>query len=707
MTIYRPVWAAVSLLIVAAVGSCTQPQSTPECCHVELNDFAAPEARLTCDTDCDRNCGRSAARCLDDNIIERCVTDVCGCATLVQDTCDNGCVLNACLPDNTCVLSAVTGRYDPDYSAFDIAISGSHAFVTWGEDDLYVVDISTPTDPKTVKRIRTGGFTLMISAVVHDDYLLIAEHGAGLHILDIANPAQTAILGTFRSETARGAAMRGTTAFLADGDDGLKIINASDPRRATLLGAVDTPGHAFGVSVAGDHAYVADRTGGLQVVDIHDVTDPHIVASVFTGQSWAVAIGGDSAYAYVAGNAGLQIVDIRNPSMPTIVASVTTPGSPLDLSIRGNIAYVADGAGVTAIDIGNPLARRVARVQPLPRLTQGIAATDEHVFAASQLAGVQVLDASLIRALPAPATEVELGILGRDLVIADDTAYVVGDDRLQIVDLAAVPPAVVGQLSAPGADAITVTSNYAYVARGPQGIDVVDISVATAPARLATMAGSEGVTAIASRGTRLYFATYDTESGAALQVMNVTDPLDPYLVGAYETPHWIQHIVMENDLMYLAAGGRPGQWISPVLEVVSTANEADLRLLGRYESESANSYQPYVRPKQRLAVRDHIAYLATYASLDVIDISDPSIPMRIGTIDQYVSDVAVANGTLYYADWFRDSGVHVADIDDPRMPMTVGQLARHGTRFAAAGDQLVVLGASRLRVHSLCAGAVQ
>jgi hypothetical protein len=53
--------------------------------------------------------------------------------------------------------------------------------------------------------------------------------------------------------------------FIADGWEGLRVVNASDPAHPVEEGFYDTPGWAFGVDAVGSMAYVADAFGGLRV----------------------------------------------------------------------------------------------------------------------------------------------------------------------------------------------------------------------------------------------------------------------------------------------------------------------------------------------------------------------------------------------------------------------------------------------------------
>ena len=68
------------------------------------------------------------------------------------------------------------------------------------------------------------------------------------------------------SGTARGVAVSGGYAYVADGNGGLVVVDVSDPANPTYAGGYDTSGYAYGVAVAGGYAYVADYNGGLVVV---------------------------------------------------------------------------------------------------------------------------------------------------------------------------------------------------------------------------------------------------------------------------------------------------------------------------------------------------------------------------------------------------------------------------------------------------------
>ena len=58
---------------------------------------------------------------------------------------------------------------------------------------------------------------------------------------------------------------------MADGDAGLRVIDASRRDAPREVASYDTPGYAYDVLVAGRYAYVADGDAGLRIVDVSDL----------------------------------------------------------------------------------------------------------------------------------------------------------------------------------------------------------------------------------------------------------------------------------------------------------------------------------------------------------------------------------------------------------------------------------------------------
>jgi len=119
-------------------------------------------------------------------------------------------------------------------------------------------------------------------------------------------------------------------------------VNIVDPASPSETGYYDTPGYARGLAVAGNYAYVADWTAGLRVVDISDPSAPYEVGYFDTeGYAHCVAVTGNYA-CLTDGFGGLRILSISDPSAPYETGYYDTPGDAYSLAIAGNYVYVAD-----------------------------------------------------------------------------------------------------------------------------------------------------------------------------------------------------------------------------------------------------------------------------------------------------------------------------------------------------------------------------
>ena len=62
---------------------------------------------------------------------------------------------------------------------------------------------------------------------------------------------------------------------MADGSDGLRIINIKDPKNPEEMGYYDTGDKALGVYVIDSFAYVADRYDGLYIIKFGKFSRKH------------------------------------------------------------------------------------------------------------------------------------------------------------------------------------------------------------------------------------------------------------------------------------------------------------------------------------------------------------------------------------------------------------------------------------------------
>ena len=181
-------------------------------------------------------------------------------------------------------------------------------------------------------------------------------------------------------------------ASVTDGNNGLQVIDASNPTSPVWRGWYDTPGYAEDVALADNLAYIVDATSGLQIIDISDPAQLWRRGGYDTsGYAQGIALSGSLAYV-ADGNSGLQIIDASNPAAPVRRGGYDTPGYAVDVAIAGNLAFVADWhEGLQIIDVSNPAAPLWRGSFDTPAAAESVSVAGNLVFIANQDQGLLIL----------------------------------------------------------------------------------------------------------------------------------------------------------------------------------------------------------------------------------------------------------------------------------------------------------------------------
>jgi len=579
-------------------------------------------------------------------------------------------------------VPAIVGTRDTPGNAYNVAVSGEHAFVADDASGLQVIDISDPENPVIVGTYNTSGNARFVA--VDGDFAFVADGSSGLQIIDITNPASPAFLGVYNTpDCAWGVAVSGDIAYVADGMSGLLAIDISNPTAPALVGTCNTPGIARSVAVSGDNAFVADYGSGIQSIDISDPSSPVLVGTCYTpGIAYAVVAAGDNAFV-ADWYSGLQVIDISDPANPAIAGTCDTPGYAWSVAVSGDRAFVVDDyVGLHVIDISDPASPDIEYTIDTPGAGLGIAVEGEHAFVADYTSGLQVVEISE-PAAPALVGTCDTPQDAHKVTVSGDHVYVADNYYgLQVIDISdPATPTLVGTYNTSGeALDVTVSGDYAYVADGTSGLHVIDISDPTTPTFAGTCDTYHALGVTVS-GDHAFVADY----GSGLQVIDISDPTHPALAGAYDTPGIAWAVTVSGNHAYVADG-------STGLVAIDISDPATPTLAGTYNT-----------PGEAIdvTVSGDIAYVADGTSgLHVIDISDPTTPTFAGTCDTYHAlGVTVSGYRAFVADY--GSGLHVIDISDPTTPALVGtcDTPQYAYKVTVSGDHAYVAdGTSGLRV---------
>ena len=545
------------------------------------------------------------------------------------------------------------GKIGEDLS---VAIRG----IGFGSDTRVSMSVDARNRSQIIGSIDTPGFAC--GSKVVKDTLYMADGPDGLQIMDVSDPKNPAIIGSVDTpEYAVGIFVIDQIAYVADNEGGLQIIDVSDSKNPAIIGSVDTPGYARDVVVIDQIAYVADADADLQVIDVSDPKNPAIIRSVAT-PGWAFGVFVKKETIYVADLfEGLQVIDVSDPQNPAIIGSVNT-GHANEVFVIDQTAYVADGKiGFQVIDVSDPQNPAIIGAVDTPGCAYGVFVIDRTAYVADDCFGLQVIDVSepenpaILGAVVTPGS-------AHGVFAIDQTTYVAdGGSGLQVIDVGKPQnPAVIGLLNTPGyAYEVAVTGQIAYVADYDAGLEIIDVEDPKNPVLFETMNTPDKAQGLFVIDQTAYVADCD----AGLQVIDVSDPYaPPILIGSIDTPGEAKKVFVIDQIAYVAdydAG----------LQAIDVSDPHNPAIIG-FVDTPGGAYGVFVI--------DQTAYVADYdAGLQIIDVSDPHNPRIIGSVERlgYTYGVSVADQTAYVIGTI---GLQVVDVSDPQNPAIVGSVDTPG-----------------------------
>lgn len=302
--------------------------------------------------------------------------------------------------------------------------------------------------------------------------------------LEVTPQGEISILGTYDTNGfAYSSYISGNFAYIADGAEGLKVVDVSDPTNPILVGSLANSSTAVGIYVSGRYAYMADNNDGLYIIDVIHPTQPVLVSTYPMNNNSDVKVVGQ--YAYVTdGSAGIRVLDVSNPSAVKLVSTYNTPGTPTKLFINGKYLYLADGgSGLEIYDISNPANITAVGNIATADNAQGVYVTGRYAYVAIGGTGFDIIDVSDPTA-PELLSQTDTDGISRDLFTAGNYLYLADQDaHLKIFSVASsTAPVLIGGYSTVGtAQAVTIAGKYAYISDGNGGLEIFDITGILAP----------------------------------------------------------------------------------------------------------------------------------------------------------------------------------------------------------------------------------
>ncbi len=292
-------------------------------------------------------------------------------------------ILDISDPSNPVELAKYTSNLP--FGVHNSFIAGNLVYLVSNFGELRIVDISNPKQPFEIghwELPRSEQFELDFSGFLHDvsvsgDRAYLAYWGAGLRILDVADPKNPREIGSYTYPDASTHSVEpsanGDFVFITDEYPGafmrvIDIRDLSDPRE---VGSYKSSSRTVeGVSihnilVEGDLVYIGNHEDGFRVVDVSDPTDPievgfYVLSDSYSGGlfsgAWSSFPSGDLVFVSDRDD-GLFILRFRRPSylVRSRDVSVTPPdvhvGVETDMTIAAKVSPSRDDGGPVKVTV--------------------------------------------------------------------------------------------------------------------------------------------------------------------------------------------------------------------------------------------------------------------------------------------------------------------------------------------------------------------
>jgi hypothetical protein len=519
-----------------------------------------------------------------------------------------------------------------------VAVSGSYAYAA-GHHGFVVLDISNPATP-----VHIGGTDGGLGGGVHDMVLngsyAYLSGGGFMAVIDVADPTTPTIIGDLSvSGWHYSLAVNGSYVYLADLLAGLHVIDVSDPAALAEVSLVGSSG-TRAVTVSGNHAYVANGPT-LNVYDLSNPTSPALIGSESISFVDDIAVAGGHLYA--SAGTYLRVVDVSNPAAPTEIFSYrdTNGNRFAGIELESEHAYLLpapySSTALVAFDVSAPAAPVLLGRSSINEgglsLPTGVAVSGGYALIASshvgELSVVSVQDPSL----PTYVQNLPGGGSG-SLTVVGERSYTVNYFGLSILDISnPAVPMDLGSLSLSSSTNfdVVVSGAHAFVAGGSNGVIITDISDPAQPSVLSRLSLGRQVDILEIAGSYVYASR---ENSSPL-IIDVSDPSTPREVGIVPATY-VKHILFDNGYLYLSTGRG--------LQIFNASDPLHPVEVGAVNIAGGARYS---------VISGKYLYSACGSSgLRIVDITDPTAPFEVAhqTTAGHGRYVDVAGDMVYVAE---------------------------------------------------------
>ncbi len=521
-------------------------------------------------------------------------------------------------------------------------------------------------------------------SIITDDYAFVGCD-YGLMILDNSDISSPTAIGSFQTPSSCiSFDILGIIAVLACGNDGLLVLNISNPNNPVLISSFDLQNPFFNASkikIYGNIAFVRGQSNRLFIIDISDVNNLDLFAYDDSNYYRDFVVDGDFIYAIYD---ELYIIDISQIDNPTLFSSLDCCNIGQTIEKSNNYIFIGDDGALKTVNVSNPSDPFVVNIFDDLQSTPYNMLIDNNIMYISSM-GLITLDISdpedpnILSEFEYQGSRISKK---NDLVVISRTV----DNYLEYNGIGIIDvenPSnmnLVAEFKTCKAEELFYANNYAYVANGFRGLTIIDVNNPQHPSFESNYETINRANAVLVESDIAYVAVADS----GFQIVDVSDPNEPILLSTIN-PQYGDFRSIDKYSNYLYLGG---EWTGSVF--IYDVNDPFNPFLVNQIAVNDFSYD--------LTIHAEYMFTAGYwGGLQIFDLSDPANPFEVGyyPLDLALS-VAANDNTVFIGGSY--SSLQIFDISDVSNPILANNFSIGGVSEMFCLDNTLFAASNGLRL---------
>ncbi len=274
--------------------------------------------------------------------------------------------------------------------------------------------------------------------IISNEIVYVADGANGLIIMNISNTNERTLLGKFETEgTAENILVSNNTIYLTV-DNFLFLINSSDLSQPEEITHYNVSGNINDIAIIDEIVYLIDNKNGLTILDTSDnMTSVISEFKVDNSTFQSVIIENDVAY-ITTKNQGFIILNVSQPNAVQMLGRCDLIGSLNSIYINGTVAFIsAEDQGFHLVNITN------------------------------------LNDPGLLNTYNTTSNSTNILIDGNVVYVSDDIDGIV---KFELDNYLDITPVITTHKLIGIAKKMLIDNNKMYISEGTKGIEIIDLS---------------------------------------------------------------------------------------------------------------------------------------------------------------------------------------------------------------------------------------